>query len=466
MDDDLPRDLLLRPAVEAARRVALASLAQARAAAGRLADTDDPSALHDLRVAVRRVRTTLRAWRRDLENVGRRRRDALGAFQDETGAGRDAEVQLAWVRTVEDDLDSEERPGCEAYAERLRRLRAGAAEAGAGVWSARFSAIEEALRRRLARYRVEVRLDGGGSPPTYATALAPKARAAARKVAKKLLAIEDAEDRRRVHRARILAKRLRYLVEPAAGRLPEADAVVERLRVLQDVLGDLHDAHVLEDSLVRWATDLAAGERTGAEALLLRCRERARRLFEELRSHGRAGGEEDLLPSLLGRVDDLAAALLRAGAPPREIERKYLLSSLPDLPSDAEAIEIDQGWLPGRTVRERVRRARRGATTTCTRTIKAGSGVVRSEWEEETSAVVFEALWPLTEGARVRKRRHRVPSGARTWEVDEFLDRDLVLAEIELERPDEAVTFPPWLAPYVVRDVTGEPGYVNQNLAR
>lgn len=64
------------------------------------------------------------------------------------------------------------------------------------------------------------------------------------------------------------------------------------------------------------------------------------------------------------------------------------------------------------------------------------------------------------------KRRHVVPDGSYTWEIDEFLDRDLFLAEVELNDPAEKVVLPEWLAPYVVRDVTGTKKYVNLNLAR
>jgi CYTH domain-containing protein len=59
-----------------------------------------------------------------------------------------------------------------------------------------------------------------------------------------------------------------------------------------------------------------------------------------------------------------------------------------------------------------------------------------------------------------------VPVDGKTWELDDFKNRDLVLAEIELESEDEPVTFPPWLAPVVEREVTGEVAYQNINLAK
>jgi CYTH domain-containing protein len=151
---------------------------------------------------------------------------------------------------------------------------------------------------------------------------------------------------------------------------------------------------------------------------------------------------------------------------PLEIERKYLLSEMPRLPKPYRRLRVDQGYVPGQKLRERVRRIREGAETRYYRTLKFGRGVSRTEIEEETTAEVFRALWRVTLGKRVRKRRYVVPDGARCWEIDRFSDRDLVLAEIELEDPDEEIRFPPWLARCLVREVTDEPEYGNFRLAR
>ena len=118
----------------------------------------------------------------------------------------------------------------------------------------------------------------------------------------------------------------------------------------------------------------------------------------------------------------------------REIERKYLLRALPHGVAAHPAVEIDQGYIPGIKVRERVRRISAGALVRYVRTIKVGTGMNRFEFEEESSEEFFATVWPLTQGHRLRKRRYRVPGVSGVWEVDEFLDRELVLAEIELDR--------------------------------
>lgn len=172
-------------------------------------------------------------------------------------------------------------------------------------------------------------------------------------------------------------------------------------------------------------------------------------------------------PALLAeleRVVSLVSARAREGS---ETERKYLLRALPDQARDAPWREIAQGYLPGTELVERLRvvttpdgRVRRY------RTVKLGTGITRAEAEEEASAELFDALWPLTAGRRVSKRRYVVEEAGLRWELDVFHGRELVMAEVELDEPGTSPELPAWLAPQVVREVTGEDAYVNLNLAR
>ena len=59
-----------------------------------------------------------------------------------------------------------------------------------------------------------------------------------------------------------------------------------------------------------------------------------------------------------------------------------------------------------------------------------------------------------------------VPDGALTWEIDEFADRKLVLAEVELPVEDAGVEIPKWLRPLLVREVTDEEEFQNARRAR
>lgn len=154
--------------------------------------------------------------------------------------------------------------------------------------------------------------------------------------------------------------------------------------------------------------------------------------------------------------------------PPLEIERKYLLSGLPPVAAESPFVEIHQGYLPGEVLIERLRLVRDDTGEKRYRTVKAGTGISRVELEEEVSPELFNAMWPFTEGRRVSKRRYLVRdvNNAVTWEVDSFTDRDLVLAEVELEHETHDPALPAWLAPYVIREVSGESAYLNLELAK
>src|SRR5712692_8797379 len=111
-----------------------------------------------------------------------------------------------------------------------------------------------------------------------------------------------------------------------------------------------------------------------------------------------------------------------------EIEHKYLLKRLPMVTAEAPSVEIEQGYLPGEKLIERLRRIRfADGAEKWFRTVKAGTGLERVEIEEEADADLSRTMWQLTEGRRLRKRRYSIrESDDIVWEVDEFLDRELV----------------------------------------
>ena len=156
----------------------------------------------------------------------------------------------------------------------------------------------------------------------------------------------------------------------------------------------------------------------------------------------------------------------RRTAPPVEIERKFLLRAFPLEAADGHAQELWQGYIPGKTLIERLRRVEDERGTRYFRTVKVGKGVTRIELEEETSAKIFKTMWPLTKGRRVKKTRYAIKVGKQTWEIDRFHDRNLVLAEVELKSEREKITPPLWVKKNIVREVTHDPNYINAHLAK
>ncbi len=109
---ELPQDLLERPVEEAARLIALSLLNEARAARARLDQPGDIEALHDFRVALRRLRSILRAYRRYLkDSLSTPMRRRLRALATATGGSRDAEVRIAWLQAQKAKFSARQHVG-------------------------------------------------------------------------------------------------------------------------------------------------------------------------------------------------------------------------------------------------------------------------------------------------------------------------------------------------------------------
>ncbi|KAF1688085.1 CYTH domain protein [Pseudoxanthomonas broegbernensis] len=90
-------------------------------------------------------------------------------------------------------------------------------------------------------------------------------------------------------------------------------------------------------------------------------------------------------------------------------------------------------------------------------------GRTRHEFDYPVPVEDARQLLELCVGGRVEKRRHYVRHAGHLWEVDEFLgdNAGLVVAEIELDSPDEGFARPDWLG----EEVTDQPRYYNLALA-
>jgi CHAD domain-containing protein len=248
---ELPADLLERPAPEGARRLALMRLDVLILERKRLDDSGDADALHDFRVALRRLRSVLRAYRSVLDDsVSPRIRRRLSSMAMLAGVSRDAEVRLQWIGERRDALQGAGNPGLAWVEQQLRRERRAGDRNLRRELDLHFVATSATLRRRLMHYRVAL---GPRENPAVASTgelVAPTLLCLIVTLRTRLGRPRSAGDARALHAARIASKRLRYALEPLAegGFAPKrvarsAGAAVTALAWLQDQLGTINDAH-------------------------------------------------------------------------------------------------------------------------------------------------------------------------------------------------------------------------------
>ena len=245
------------------RRVAPKLLQATVDACDRLADPADDEALHDFRVATRRLRTHLEAHRDYLDRKRCKRvRKALGDIVTSTNAGRDFEVHRDWLQEQASHkrLAALQREGlewmlAERYSEHDPELR---------------RATNGHIRREFAKIREELAADdwlaGPAEAPEYGMTAATHDALCKnlKKLETQLARIHSVDDVKATHRARLAVKKLRYLLEPLQSDARGAHRAIEEMKQIQDVLGDLRDLQILETQITvevgraanRWSDQL------------------------------------------------------------------------------------------------------------------------------------------------------------------------------------------------------------------
>lgn len=208
---------------------------------------DDPEALHDYRVALRRIRSVMRALRSImLPAEAPRLEKVLRRVARGTGPARDLDVLTSWLHEAGTLVPP--RLG-DILEEELARERARASRVLAKVLETRVHADVVDLFDEVFR-KPAVLLDGGPRPfgEIARQAAAPLVAAAIADAE----ALVESPGMAALHQLRISLKRVRYAVEAFAGAWPAGVLRVRgTLKRLQDQLGTVHDGDVHAQWVVR-----------------------------------------------------------------------------------------------------------------------------------------------------------------------------------------------------------------------
>ncbi len=250
----------------------------------------DPEFLHDLRVAVRRTRATLKALASVVpEAIRQDVREGFTWLGRATGEARDLDVMVLDLSDAERDAAAQGSDAARELAPlhaHLRLRRAAAYEAlDRDLGSPRCQGLLDLWRTALARpWPVPAAIEAGGeaggetggegaiqaggeaggegdgTEPVTGVARA-RVLAAHRRVTRRGRAITATSAAEDLHDLRKRAKELRYLLECFASLFSrrDVDPIVTELKALQDNLGRFQDHQVQADALRRFADEMVHG---------------------------------------------------------------------------------------------------------------------------------------------------------------------------------------------------------------
>lgn len=272
---------------------------------------EDPEAVHDFRVAVRRTRSTLGQVRGIFPPFRREKfRESFAWLAGESNVLRDTDVLLETLPGLAAEVLVDKAADLEPLREHLlaERKRAHAALVKV-LRSAKYKNLVRSWRSFLEK------------PPKVSETTAPNAERPMFAVAcERLLAVYGRIRKRtrafvapvpavELHELRIECKKLRYLLElfRSLFAADEIGAVIAHLKHLQDLLGEMNDCEVQKDMLYRLAGDLEkAAVEKGGSAPAATCFAMGRLAQRHERR------QKELRKSLESRIEELTRGQARA----------------------------------------------------------------------------------------------------------------------------------------------------------
>ena len=233
---------------EAARRIAGRQFEQFLSREYGLPYGRDIEYVHEMRVALRRLRSALRIFRKAWGTAARELAGDVCGVADALGTVRDLDVFVQFLRRYAGRAPREHRSWLRKLIRAEQRKRARHYRALLGLHS---SECCRTLKRRLRRL-----LGAAGAAETARVPVSSMAPRALRQRLKRVLAYGRGLDRLSLedqHALRIACKRLRYAAEFFFDIYPgELRPLIEAMVRMQDSLGDAHDADVYAERVQRY----------------------------------------------------------------------------------------------------------------------------------------------------------------------------------------------------------------------
>ena len=251
-----------------AARHARKMIGAARRAAKQLKNQHDDEALHRFRVRVRRLRAFLKTYRKPLGGERLKKPiNRLGRLIDITNTSRDLQVQLGWLDRARNcrRLQPRSRDAARWMARHLASNSVGPNPVKPKYLTKQLKKITGQLDTQIGKVRKpSKKVSDAKIQSSFSKLAGRKITNASDKLTTYLAEIDGLDAQEAAHRARLIAKQLRYILEPMGKSTIDAPNAICEVRSLQDLLGELRDRQVLETEISRclgpqaeaWSDDL------------------------------------------------------------------------------------------------------------------------------------------------------------------------------------------------------------------
>ncbi|MGH9512820.1 MAG: CHAD domain-containing protein [Terriglobales bacterium] len=182
-----------------------------------------PEAVHKFRTGTRRVETVIEELVPDPDRSTRKLLKTLHRLRKKAGKVRDLDVQIASLRNLKITRDGLQK------SQLLRTLAAERARKENKLFAVLDKDSIRGLRKRLKRSCDTLEIAEGMEPLVLAL-----------RTLSEVVSDRSPLTQKLVHRYRIAGKRARYLIE-IAEEDKESEATIEKLKKLQDIVGEWHD---------------------------------------------------------------------------------------------------------------------------------------------------------------------------------------------------------------------------------
>lgn len=306
------------PAAAAIARVLDAHRVAMQANEAAVVDNQDPEALHDFRVAIRRSRSLLKHCEGLFAREPcRQLRRHLAWIAKATGSRRDLDVFIAQLDGHARELAAPERLA-PLHALLLRRQRQAHAALIRALGSERYGALKQTWRQFT-----EAALEQPtGLQPILAEAAHDRIGAVLRELTRLARSIRPGSKFVRLHTLRKDSKELRYLLEAFRPlTVEESDRLIAALKKMQDYMGEVCDLNIQRQLLAQYRHALDQPAALAAidelDRRLQKQERRKREVFPKHRDKFLRRRHRRLFESLLARLMRFAADL---PPPVREVE--------------------------------------------------------------------------------------------------------------------------------------------------